>query len=202
MRIGMLILLSLVLLMSGCGNNMIDVGTAPDPAPPSNADSVKADQKQSGSQALEAEPEAQSGQAPKEEDFEVKVKIMDETLKINKNIEVVAELTNKSGHNIKLLHASPLIQVQIYDEQNKPLINALLTNDIGIMGTLKPGAVYNPDSSAFNGGKRLIKIDTPGNYKLVGTASFSVELSGGERKDFKLSSEPFEFNIQCTPGSC
>ncbi|MGM0885249.1 MAG: hypothetical protein ACQEXQ_29925, partial [Bacillota bacterium] len=138
----------------------------------------------------------QSDKAPREEDFAVTVKAMDETLKINKEIEIVAELKNLSKNSVKILHASPLIHVQTYDEQNNPLVKTFNTFDIGLNHKFKPDELYNPDSKTYNVGKRTIKIEKPGRYKLVGTASFSIELSNEERKDFKISSEPFEITVE------
>lgn len=138
----------------------------------------------------------QSNKAPREEDFAVTIRAMDETLNINKEIEIVAELKNLSKNSVNILHGSPLIHVQIYDEQSKPLINAFATNDIGLSHKLKLNELYNPDSKTYNDGKRTIKIEKPGRYKLVGTASFSIELSNEERKDFKISSEPYEITVE------
>jgi len=139
---------------------------------------------------FEVECEAKSGQVPSEEDFAVTVKAIGESFSSNQKFEAAAELTNKSAAPIKLIHASPMIQIQIYDEQNNPLINTFVRDDIGITLTLEPGAAYNPDSSSYEGGKRMLKIEKPGQYKLVGTASFSVEQSDGQWKSFKLASEP------------
>lgn len=138
----------------------------------------------------------QSNKAPIEEDFAVTVRAMDETLEINKEIELVSELKNLSKNSVNILHASPLIHVQIYDEQNKPLVDTFVTNDVGLNHKLKPDELYNPDSKTYNDGKRMIKIERPGRYKLVGTASFSIELSNEERKDFTISSEPLEITVE------
>ncbi|BBI32113.1 hypothetical protein [Cohnella abietis] len=138
----------------------------------------------------------QTNRVPKEEDFVVTVKAVDESLKSNEGIEIVAGLVNKSKNNIKILHGSPLIHVQIYDEQNKPLISIFAIDQIGIYHNIQPDEFYNADIKSFNGGKRMIKVEKPGKYTLVATASFSIELSGKERKDFKVLSEPVEIIVE------
>lgn len=137
----------------------------------------------------------QSNKAPIEEDFTVTVRAMDETLEINKEIELVSELKNLSKNSVNILHGSPLIHVQIYDEQKKPLVDTFVTSTGGLNHKLKPDELYNP-SKTYNDGKRMIKIERPGRYKLVGTAYFSIELSNEERKDFKISSEPLEITVE------
>jgi hypothetical protein len=69
-------------------------------------------------------------------------------------------------------------------------------DNIGLSHLLVQDKVYNPDSSIFNNGKRTIQIEKPGIYELIGTASFSVMLSNGERKDYKISSEPYKITVK------
>ncbi len=83
-----------------------------------------------------------------------------------------------------------MIHVQIYDEQDRPLISMFVTNAIGLYHELKPGEAYQPDGQIYDNGKRTIKVESPGKYKLVGTASFSIESDNEERKDYKIASEP------------
>src|SRR5690606_7291751 len=127
-----------------------------------------------------------------EEDFAVTVKVIDEILQINQEIELVAELTNKSKKSVEILHASPLIHVQIYDEQNKPLVNTFVTDQIGLNHKIKPDELYNPDSKSYNNGKRTIRVEKPGKYKLVGTATFAVHIGNEQRKEIRISSDPTE----------
>ncbi|GGD98171.1 hypothetical protein [Paenibacillus nasutitermitis] len=143
---------------------------------------------------FEVESQAPSKQWP-QEDFAVTVSAIGGTFSSNKKFEVAAELTNKSAAPVKLLHASPMIQIQIYDELNNPLINTFTRNDIGITLTLEPGTAYNPDSSSYQGGKRMLRIEEPGQYKLVGTASFSVQADDGQWKTIELASEPCEITV-------
>lgn len=138
-----------------------------------------------------------SDRTPVEEDFAVTLKqAVDGVMKSGEDIEWIAELTNLSDHSVKILHASPLIHVQIYDEQDQPQIDMFVTNDIGLYHVLEPNESYNPDSQTFNGGKRLIKVEKPGRYKLVGTASFSIESDNKERKDYKIVSEPVWVTVE------
>ncbi|REK71199.1 hypothetical protein [Paenibacillus paeoniae] len=128
-----------------------------------------------------------------EENFTTSIAVVDTTLKANKDITLITELTNLSKQSISILHGAPLIHVQIYDEQNNPLIDSFITATIGITHPLKPNKPYK--SGSQKDGKTTIKIEKAGTYKLIGTASFSIELDDGNRKDFRISSQPVEITV-------
>lgn len=137
-----------------------------------------------------------SDKAPEEKDFAVLVSTAEGTLRTNEEVELTTELVNRSKKNVNIMHAAPLIQVQIYNEKNEPMNKILVRDDIGLNHQLAADESYNPDSKIYPRGVRTITIDQPGRYKLIGTASFSVELGEGERRDYKISSEPVEILVE------
>jgi len=130
--------------------------------------------------------------APKAEDFTVRVY---GTMTDDGEIEFIGELLNVTNRKITIQHASPLIQIQVYDELKKPLIDEFITLTIGMNGVLKPGEAYNPDTERYDGGKRTVKAEKSGTYTLVGTASFSVVSSDGKSELYTLESEPYEIAV-------
>jgi len=119
-----------------------------------------------------------------------------QSLKADKPIAIAAVLMNNTGKIVKIMHASPLVQVQIYDDRNNPLVSFFATDDVGITRELKPGEAYNADGITYGGGKRTIRVKQPGTYRLVGTASFSVELDDGTSKQLRIVSEPAEIAVE------
>ncbi|WP_138227107.1 hypothetical protein [Paenibacillus algicola] len=139
---------------------------------------------------------SQSDKAVQEEDFSVTVKTVDETtLEANTEIELITGITNLSGTSVEVLHAAPLIHVQIYDEENKPQIDSFVTNTIDISHKIKPKEFYNPDSKINDDENKKISIEKPGKYTLIGKASFAIEIDG-ERKEYLISSEPYEITVE------
>ncbi|MBO9608744.1 MAG: hypothetical protein J7639_22510 [Paenibacillaceae bacterium] len=135
-----------------------------------------------------------AGNVPADDDFAVAVTVADKVLKANDDLIYATELTNLSKHKAAILHAAPLVHVQIYDEHDKPLIDSFVTATVGIMQTLQPKETYRPGTDN-GGGAKSIRLEKAGTYKLVGTASFSVDTGNGERKEYKLLSPPVEVTV-------
>lgn len=129
-------------------------------------------------------------------DMEARIRAVGEEWQAGRDIEVVAELLNHSQRRIKLKHRSPLLQVQIYEDSGKPLIDLKPFDDKSIKHTLNPGEVYDPDSKGLQAGIRTVHLDKPGSYKLVATASFDVLNGDGTFKSYSISSRPTEIVLR------
>ncbi|RED59171.1 hypothetical protein [Cohnella lupini] len=137
-----------------------------------------------------------SDKLPTNDDFVVKVRTVNKTAKVNEEIEIITELINKSNKTFLIKHSNPLVTVQAYDKNDKPLYEYLVVDDVGLSHKFKSKETYNPNEEWKPNEKRIIKIDKPGRYELIGNASFLIDQSNGERQEYSLKSQPYEILIE------
>jgi len=138
----------------------------------------------------EAASPAGAAEEAAEERFELHIWSPNAKFTAGEPFEVAAELVNLSDEAVNIMHASPLAHFQIYDSNGEGLIKMFMTDQVGIMAQLAPNAPYNP-------GKKTLKIDQAGTYRIVATASFSLRDSVGQLgEELKVVSAPFEIVVQ------
>lgn len=138
-----------------------------------------------------------SGDGGDSRGFALHVSALSEAPTAAQPIVVAAALTNTSERAIQILHSSPLTQIQIYDENDRPIIDTFITHSVGITHMLKPNEPYDPDTANYDTGKRVIRVERPGTYRLVGTASFYIQTEKGERgEEQKITSAPYEIVVR------
>lgn len=133
---------------------------------------------------------------PQKDDFSVLLEIKDHVTKSN-GIELVTGLINRSNHDIQILHASPLVQLKVLDEQDHVLFTSPFgRDDVGLSHTLVSKELYNPDRKMFVNEKRTVEFDRPGVYKLVAVAYFSANLTNGQQKSYEIASVPAKVTVE------
>jgi len=138
----------------------------------------------------EAASPVRAAEEAAEERFELRIWSPNAQFTAGEPFEVAAELVNLSDEAVNIMHASPLAHFQIYDSNGEGLIKMFMTDQVGIMAQLAPNAPYNP-------GKKTLKVDQAGTYRIVATASFSLRDSAGQLgEELKVVSAPFEIVVQ------
>lgn len=138
-----------------------------------------------------------SGEGGDSRGFALHVSALTEAPTAAQPIVVTAALTITSERAVQILHSSPLTQIQIYDENDRPIVKTFLTHDVGIVHMLKPNEPYDPDTANNVTGKRVIRVERPGTYRLVGTASFYIQTEEGELgEEQKVTSAPYEIVVR------
>lgn len=131
---------------------------------------------------------------PDASQFETVLQLNDTSSISGQPIQVFAGLRNDSGKPWKIHHNSPLIIIEIHGpewEDYEPKIN-LATDQVK---TLNAREMYDPDTANFIEGKRLLRLDTPGSYTLVGVAQFRIQDSTGNMKNYTVRSEPLHIQV-------
>lgn len=137
--------------------------------------------------------------------FEVRISTEKYTYHVGEKIEVMTELINKSNHAYEIEHRSPLVSVQAFDEHhnvvypvtmlNGKKVSIVVYDDIGNSYLLQPNGIYDPNANSAYNQNRIVELNEPGVYQLIGTAWFSIASKNEVDQEFKLKSEPFQIEI-------
>ncbi|HZG84085.1 hypothetical protein [Paenibacillus sp.] len=140
--------------------------------------------------AKEAASPVGSADEAEAERFELRIWSPNAEFKAGEPFEVAAELIYRSDEAVTIMHASPLAHFQIYDSNDQPLIKTFVTDQVGFIVPLRPNEPYNP-------GKQTLKVDRPGTYRIVATASFRLRDADEQwREELRIVSAPLEIVVK------